>query len=261
MILYFFAFIFGTAVGSFLNVCIFRLPLDQSIIFPSSHCFSCKKPIAFYDNIPLVSFILLKGKCRHCNAHFSYQYPLVELLTGVLALACVLWWGFTINALSIFIFVGALIVITFIDLEHKIIPDVISLPGILYGLIVALLLPRISFVDSLLGVLLGGGSLLLVAGCYYLLTKQEGMGLGDVKLLAMMGAFLGWKSILFIIMIGSITGAVIGVAAMVIKKKDRKYAIPFGPFLSLGAVAYLFFGQEIIYWYMNFQIWLGHIFE
>ena len=261
MILYIFAFIFGTAIGSFLNVCIFRLPLDQSIVTPSSHCFSCKKPISFYDNIPLLSFILLQGKCRHCKVHFSYQYPLVELLTGLFFLACVLKWGFTINALSIFIFIGALIVITFIDFEHKIIPDVISLPGIFYGLLAALVFPRISFVDSLVGGLLGGGSLLLVAGFYYLLTKQEGMGLGDVKLLAMMGTFLGWQSILFIIMIGSITGAVIGVAAMLIKKKDRRYAIPFGPFLSLGAVAYLFYGQEIIYWYMNFQVWLAHIFE
>jgi len=179
----------------------------------------------------------------------------------MVALACVLRWGFTLNTLSIFIFVAALIVITFIDFEHKIIPDVISLPGILYGLLAALVLSRITFVESLLGALLGGGSLLLVAGFYYLLTKQEGMGLGDVKLLAMMGAFLGWQSILFIIMIGSITGAAIGVAAMVIKKKDRKYAIPFGPFLSLGAVAYLFYGQEIIYWYMNFQVWLGNFFK
>jgi leader peptidase (prepilin peptidase)/N-methyltransferase len=185
----------------------------------------------------------------------------VELLTGIVALACVLKWGFTINALSIFIFVAALIVITFIDFEHKIIPDVISIPGILYGLIIALVLQRVSFIDSLLGGLLGGGSLLLVAGVYYLLTKQEGMGLGDVKLLAMMGAFLGWQSILFIIMIGSITGAVIGIAAMVIKKKGRRYAIPFGPFLSLGAVSYLFLGKEIIFWYMNFQIWLVHFFE
>jgi leader peptidase (prepilin peptidase)/N-methyltransferase len=179
----------------------------------------------------------------------------------MVALACFLRWGFTLNALSVFIFVAALIVITLIDFEHKIIPDVISLPGILYGLLAALVLPRITFVESLLGALLGGGSLLLVAGFYYLLTKQEGMGLGDVKLLAMMGAFLGWQSILFIIMIGSITGAAIGVAAMVIKKKDRKYAIPFGPFLSLGAVAYLFYGQEIIYWYMNFQLWLGNFFK
>ena len=260
MILYFFAFIFGTAIGSFLNVCIFRLPLDQSIVTPSSHCFSCKKPIPFYDNIPLVSFILLRGKCRHCGVPFSFQYPVVELLAGFFALACVFRWGFTINALSIFIFIAALIVITFIDFEHKIIPDVISLPGLLYGLLASLIFQRISFVDSLLGGLLGGGSLLLVAGLYYLLTKQEGMGLGAVKLIAMMGTFLGWQSILFIVMIGSITGAMIQLTAMVIKKKGRRYAIPFGPFLSFGAVAYLFYGQEIIYWYMNFQLWLARIF-
>jgi leader peptidase (prepilin peptidase)/N-methyltransferase len=256
-----FAFVFGAVVGSFLNVCIFRLPEDLSIVFPSSHCFSCKKPVAFYDNIPIVSFILLQARCRNCKTPLSYQYPLVELLTGLAALACIVKWGITLNALSIFLFVAALIVITFIDFAHKIIPDVISLPGILYGLLIALVLPKITFLDSLLGALLGGGSLLLVAGVYYLLTKQEGMGLGDVKLLAMMGAFLGWQSILFIIMIGSFTGAVIGIAVMLIKQKDRRYAIPFGPFLSLGAVGYLFYGNEIIYWYMNFQVWITHIFE
>lgn len=261
MIFPLFAFVFGVVVGSFLNVCIFRLPLDQSIVFPSSHCFSCKKPVAFYDNIPLVSFILLQGKCRNCRTPLSYQYPMVELLTGVAALACILKWGITLNALTIFLFVASLIVITFIDFAHKIIPDVISLPGILYGLILSLVLQRITFLDSLLGALLGGGSLLLVAGAYYLLTKQEGMGLGDVKLLAMMGAFLGWESILFIIMIGSFTGALIGIAVMLIKQKDRRYAIPFGPFLSLGAVSYLFYGKEIVSWYMHFQLWLTHIFQ
>ena len=255
-----FAFVFGAVVGSFLNVCIFRLPQEQSIVLPSSHCFSCKRPIAFYDNIPLISFILLQGKCRNCKTPLSYQYPLVELLTGVTSLACIIKWGVTFNALSIFIFIAALIVITFIDFEHKIIPDVISLPGILYGLLLSLVWTRITFLDSLLGVLLGGGSLLLVAGLYYLLTKEEGMGLGDVKLLAMMGAFLGWKSILFIIMIGSFTGAVIGIAVMLIKRKDRRYAIPFGPFLSLVAVCYIFYGQEIIFWYVNIQVWLTQIF-
>ena len=255
-----FAFVFGAVVGSFLNVCIFRLPQEQSIVLPSSHCLSCKRPIAFYDNIPLISFIVLQGKCRNCKTPLSYQYPLVELLTGVTSLACIIKWGVTFNALSIFIYIAALIVITFIDFEHKIIPDVISLPGILYGLLLSLVLSRITFLDSLLGVLLGGGSLLLVAGVYYLLTKQEGMGLGDVKLLAMMGAFLGWKSILFIIMIGSFTGAVIGIAVMLIKHKGRRYAIPFGPFLSLGAVCYIFYGKEIIFWYMNFQVWLTQIF-
>ena len=256
-----FSFIFGAVVGSFLNVCIYRLPLCQSIVSPASHCFACKKPIAFYDNIPLISFLLLQGKCRNCRTPFSYQYPLVELMTGCMSLACLVTWGLTLTAFCTFIFIAALIVVAFIDLEHKIIPDTISLPGIVYGLLLSLLLPRITFLDSILGTVLGGGSLLLVAGVYYLLTKHEGMGLGDVKLLAMMGAFLGWKSILFIIMVGSFTGATIGIVIMLFKRKDRRYAIPFGPFLSLGAVSYLFYGNEIIYWYLQSHLWLRHLFE
>ena len=255
-----FSFLFGAAIGSFLNVCIYRLPEHQSIVRPASHCLSCKQPIAFYDNIPLISFLVLKGKCRNCKIPLSYQYPLVELLTACMSLACLITWGVTLTAFFTFIFIAALIVVTFIDLEHKIIPDIISLPGIVYGLVLSLLLPRITFIDSVLGTAIGGGSLLLVAGVYYLLTKHEGMGLGDVKLLAMMGAFLGWKSILFIIMVGSFTGAIVGIVIMLLKRKDRRYAIPFGPFLSLGAVSYLFYGKEIIYWYLQSHLLLRNLF-
>ena len=250
------SFIFGIILGSFLNVCIHRLPLHQSIVFPVSHCCSCKKPIAFYDNIPLLSFIVLRGACRHCKAPISYQYPLVELLTGFLSLACMMKWGVSLPYAVSLAFCGALIVVTFIDLQHQIIPDSTSLPGILCGLLISLVMPSLSFLDSLLGAALGGGSLLIIAGGYYLLTKQEGMGLGDVKLLAMMGAFLGWQSILFIIMVGSFSGALVGIAVMIKKKKDRRYAIPFGPFLSLGAVSYLLYGQNIIEWYIHLQLWI-----
>ena len=251
-----FAFIFGLILGSFLNVCIYRVPLHQSIVFPVSHCCSCKKPIAFYDNIPLVSFFVLRGACRHCKAAISYQYPIVEFLTGLLSLACMIKWGIGFSYAVSLAFCSALIVVTFIDLQHQIIPDVISLPGIICGLLLSLIIPSLSFLDSLLGAALGGGSLLIVAGAYYLLTRQEGMGLGDVKLLAMMGAFLGWRSILFIIMLGSFTGALVGVVLMIKKKKDRRYAIPFGPFLSLGAVSYLLYGQHIIDWYIHVQLWI-----
>lgn len=248
------AFIFGTMVGSFLNVCVYRIPEGRSIVLPASHCRSCKKPIAFYDNIPLVSFLLLKGKCRHCAAPLSFQYPLVELLTGLLAAACLLKWGAGFTAAIWFIFCAALVVVTFIDLAHQIIPDVISLPGIVCGLLVSLLPGQPGFTGALIGAVLGGGSLYLIRLLYYAVTRQEGMGLGDVKLLAMMGAFLGWKSILFIIMAASFSGALLGIAVMIIKKKDGRYAIPFGPFLSLGAVCYLFCGQEMISWYLNLHL-------
>lgn len=250
------ALVFGLILGSFLNVCIYRIPLRQSIVFPSSHCISCKQPIAFYDNIPLISFVVLRGTCRYCKAPIGYHYLLVELLTGLLSLVCMMKWGLSISYAISFGFCSALIVVSFIDLEHQIIPDSISLPGIVCGLAIALVMPSRSFLDALLGAALGGGSLLLIAGAYYLLTRQEGMGLGDVKLLAMMGAFLGWQSILFIIMVGSFSGALTGVAVMIKKKKDRRYAIPFGPFLSLGAVSFLLYGQEIIDWYIQLQFWI-----
>lgn len=250
-----FSFIFGTFVGSFLNVCIFRLPTHQSVVTPRSHCPSCKHPIAYYDNIPLISFIILRRKCRKCKAAISYQYPLVELLAGLLSLIFTIKCGFTgLNYFVCFTFSAALLAITVIDIKHRIIPDRITLPGIGVGLLISFLVPNLTFLDSLIGTVAGGGSLLLVAGGYYLLTKHEGMGLGDVKLLAMMGAFLGWRSILFIIMVGSFSGALVGITLMTLKKKGRRYAIPFGPFLSLGALSYLLYGREIIHWYIQLQL-------
>jgi leader peptidase (prepilin peptidase)/N-methyltransferase len=254
MMLLILAFIIGTMVGSFLNVCAYRIPEGQSIVLPASHCRACKKPIAFYDNIPLVSFLLLRGKCRHCGAPLSFQYPLVEFLTGLLAAACLLKWGAGYTAALWFAFCAALVVVTFIDLAHQIIPDVISLPGIVCGLLCSLLPDQPGFTSSLIGAAVGGGSLYLIRRVYYAVARQEGMGLGDVKLLAMIGAFLGWKSILFIIMVASFAGALLGIAVMIIKRKDGRYAIPFGPFLSLGAVCYLFCGQEMINWYRNLHL-------
>ena len=252
-----FSFIFGTFVGSFLNVCIFRLPAHQSVVTPSSHCLSCKHPIAFYDNIPLISFIILRGKCRKCKAAISYQYPLVELLSGFLSLIFVIKCGFlSLDYFVYFLFSAALLVITVIDIQHQIIPDIISLPGIAVGLVISFFVPHLTFLDSLIGAVAGGGILLLVAGGYYLFTKREGMGLGDVKLLAMMGAFLGWKSILFIIMVASFSGTLVGITVMLLQKRDRRYAIPFGPFLSLGALSYLLYGRAIIYWYIQLYFWI-----
>jgi len=242
--------IFGALVGSFLNVCISRLPKEESIIWPGSHCPYCKNPILFYDNIPLVSYVLLMGKCRHCKKPISIQYPLIEGITVLSSLFLIIKFDFSLSYLFYFAFVAALIVITVIDLYHQIIPDVISLPGIGVGLIASLILPQITFLNSLFGVLLGGGSLFLVATCYQWLFKREGMGGGDVKLLAMIGAFLGWKVVILIILLSSLIGSITGILIMVVKGKDFKYAIPFGPFLSLGAVISLFYGESLINWYL-----------
>jgi leader peptidase (prepilin peptidase)/N-methyltransferase len=242
--------IFGALVGSFLNVCIFRLPKEESIIWPGSHCPHCNKPIKFYDNIPLISYLLLWGKCRYCKKTISFQYPLIEGITALSSLCLFIKFGPSLSYLFFFAFVAALIVITVIDLYHKIIPDVISLPGIGLGLIASLILPQIAFFNSLIGVLLGGGSLFIVGTLYQWIFKREGMGGGDVKLLAMIGGFLGWKAVILTILLSSLIGSITGILIMVLKGKDFKYAIPFGPFLSLGAVISLSYGEEIIRWYL-----------
>jgi leader peptidase (prepilin peptidase)/N-methyltransferase len=247
---YIVSIIFGALIGSFLNVCIFRLPKEESIITPGSHCPHCKNPIKFYDNIPLFSYFLLKGKCRHCNGPISIQYPLIEGITALSSLVLFMKFGLSLSFLIYFAFVSALIVITVIDLYHQIIPDVISLPGIGVGLLSSLIIPQITFSNSLIGALLGGGSLFLVATLYQWLFKREGMGGGDVKLLAMIGSFLGWKAVILTILLGSLIGSIIGISIIVLKGKDFKYAIPFGPFLSLGAVIALLYGPRIINWYL-----------
>jgi leader peptidase (prepilin peptidase)/N-methyltransferase len=241
--------IFGAIVGSFLNVCICRIPRGESIVTPGSHCPFCKNPIRFYDNIPLVSYFLLRGKCRHCDAPISLQYPLVEGVTALGSFLLFSRFGISWSYLFYFSFIAGLIVITVIDLYHQIIPDVISLPGIGIGFLASFLLPQLTFLNSLIGVLLGGGSLFLVATFYHWLFKREGMGGGDVKLLAMIGAFLGWKAVILTILLSSLIGSVMGVIIMIVKGKDLKYAIPFGPFLSLGAALSLFYGEKIIQWY------------
>lgn len=246
-----FAALFGLVVGSFLNVCICRLPEGQSVVSPPSRCPHCSHRIRWYDNIPLLSYLLLRGRCRGCGARISLQYPLVELLNGILTLLLFLRFGPTLTFAALFLFCSALVVITFIDLEHQIIPDEISLSGIVIGLILSFFLPGQSWLNSLLGILLGGGSLLLVAYLYQLLTGKEGMGGGDIKLLAMMGAFLGWKAIPFIIFASSLVGSLVGITIMLLQKKDSKLAIPFGPYLAFGAVLYIFYGRALIQWYLN----------
>jgi len=244
-------FAFGAILGSFLNVCIVRLPESRSIVHPPSHCPACRAPIAWYDNVPLLSYVVLGGRCRSCRRRISPVYPAVEILTGGLALALWARLGPTAAFAGYLAFAAALVTITFIDLDHRIIPDVISLPGIGAGLAVSFVSPLVTPFDALLGVLAGGGSLLAIAYGYQALRGQEGMGGGDVKLLAMIGAFLGWQSIFVTLMVASVAGSVIGVALMLYRRADTKLAIPFGPFLACGALVYLFFGDRILAFYFG----------
>lgn len=246
-----FAFVFGAVVGSFLNVCIYRLPKDESVVFPPSHCPNCDYRIRWYDNIPILSYLWLRGKCRGCGAPISLQYPLVELLNGLLTLALFLRFGPSFAFLLLFLFCCAMVVVTFIDLEHQIIPDSITLPGIVIGFAASFFIPSHGWLNSLLGILAGGGSLLLVAYGYQFLTKRDGMGGGDIKLLAMMGAFFGWKAILFIVFAASLMGSVIGISIMLAQKKDSTLAIPFGPYLAGAAILYIFYGKRLIFWYLT----------
>ncbi len=250
--LYIAVFIFGTVIGSFLNVCICRIPAGQSVISPASRCPQCGTAIRWYQNVPVFSYLLLRGRCARCGVSISLRYPLVEALTGLLFVWVYLRFEWQWATPVYWVFVAALVVITFIDLDHQIIPDVISLPGIVVGFLTIGLIPWVSWVDSLLGILLGGGSLWLVAEIYFRLTGKEGMGGGDIKLLAMIGAFLGWKAILPIIFLGSLAGSMVGIPLMLIRRKDGKLAIPFGPFLAMGAVVYLLWGRQLLDWYLGF---------
>jgi leader peptidase (prepilin peptidase)/N-methyltransferase len=246
-----FAFLFGAILGSFLNVCIWRIPAKQSIIFPPSHCPQCKARLRPYDNIPLLSYLLLRGRCRACGGRISPRYPLVEALMGILLVLLLQHCGLT-PALAIYtVFVAALVVVTFIDIDHQIIPDSISLPGIPLGVLCAFLGVGPSPLDSVVGLLLGGGLLYAVAAGYQLLTGRDGMGGGDIKLLAMIGAFLGWRGVLVTLLLGSLGGAVVGGVFVVARGGDARVPIPFGPFLALGAVCALFFGDALIGWYLD----------
>ena len=243
-----FAGLFGAIVGSFLNVVILRLPKeDASIVFPASHCPKCETPLSWYENIPVLSYIVQLGKCRHCRTSISLQYPVVELLTAIMAAALVHKFGVTLASAGYFIFVASLIVIIFIDIHLQIIPDVISLPGILLGFLFSFINPYVDWLDSLIGIFAGGGLLYLVAFTYFVLRKKDGMGGGDIKLLAMLGAFLGWQSLPFIIFSSSLTGSIVGILFLTLQKKDAQTRIPFGPFLSLGGLVYLLFSERILF--------------
>ncbi|MBI2399709.1 MAG: prepilin peptidase [Deltaproteobacteria bacterium] len=243
-------FLFGAVVGSFLNVCIYRLPLGMSIVTPPSSCPNCGSRVPFYLNVPILSYLVLAGKCSSCKVSFSARYPAVEALTGLMAVFTFMKFGPSTDALIYFSFISALIVITFIDLDLQIIPDVISLPGIVLGFAASFVLFDLTVLESAIGLIVGGGILFLIAFGYHLITGHEGMGGGDIKLLAMIGAFLGWKGVLLTLLLSSFTGAITGGVLMYAFGKGGRYAIPFGPFLALGAVLHLFFGEKLISWYI-----------
>ncbi len=248
-------FLFGAAVGSFLNVCIYRMEEGASIVWPHSFCPACKTPIKGYDNIPLLSYLLLRGRCRACGSPISIRYPVVEGLTALVFLLLFMFHGPSLDFLSLLIFASLLIVISFIDLDTQIIPDVLSLGGLALGFLLSFVRPGFRVLDSLYGILVGGGILFAVAYGYQRIARREGMGGGDIKLIAMIGAFCGLKGVVFSIMAGSCLGTLVGIPLMIVKGRDTKYAIPFGPFLSLGALLYVFAGARLTAGFLKVFSW------
>jgi leader peptidase (prepilin peptidase)/N-methyltransferase len=242
---------FGFLIGSFLNVCIVRMPKDESVIWPPSHCGSCQAKIKWYWNIPVFSYLILRGRCSSCGAKFSMQYLVVELLTPLL-FALVVWrnpdW---ISVGFHFYFMAGLIISTFVDIEHWIIPDLVTLPGILVGLASSFVLPDHSIIDSLLGLTFGGGSLLLIGTIYSKWKGVEGIGGGDVKLLAMIGAFLGLSGVIVTLVVSSLLGSIYGIALVAIKGGGSKTAVQFGPFLAFAAALAYFAGDQMVEWYLR----------
>ena len=248
---YLLAGLLGALIGSFLNVCIYRLPRHESIVWPGSHCPACGKPIAWYDNIPVISYLLLSGRCRTCRVAIPLRYPVVEAANAIGYLAIL--WQFGLNGTTILyaVLYSALIVVAGTDLSHKVIPNVITMPGVVVGLLGAATVLPVGVINSLLGIVVGGGLLWVLAWASPYLFGKEGMGGGDIKLLALVGAFLGWKPALLTIMIGSLIGSVVGISLIVARIMKRDEYIPFGPFLVVGAVLSMFFAQPLLAWYQG----------
>ncbi len=245
--------LFGLCWGSFLNVVIYRLPRNESVVFPRSSCPNCKSLIRWYQNIPLVSWIVLKRKCANCFAPISWRYPFVELLTGLAFFFVAfrepgLTWAIPFG----FCFFSILIAGTFIDLDHWLLPDKLTLPGIVIGFLGSLFALPVHPIDSALGILFGGGILFSIAWLYYAATKKDGLGGGDIKFLAMVGAFLGVKGALTTLIFSSFAGSILGLFMIGFGKKKTSTAIPFGPFLALGSAVSFFFGETVWQWYFNF---------
>lgn len=274
-LIYAFVFLFGLIIGSFLNVCILRIPTGKSIVMPSSACPKCGALIRAYDNIPVLSYLILRGKCRGCKAKISPIYPLVELLTGLLFVACYFAFGFSVDTLKWAVFSAIMVVLVFTDLRERILPDVVNFTGFGLGLLLSFFVkptdgtalwlsshlfqfpppdPVLSAADALIGATVGSGLLWLVSEAYFKLRGREGMGLGDVKMMLMAGAFLGAKRTLLTIMAGSILGSVIGIAVILARRKEADYELPFGTFLGAGALLVVFFGTPVVNWYQSLLV-------
>jgi leader peptidase (prepilin peptidase)/N-methyltransferase len=241
----------GLAIGSFLNVCIYRVPRGESIVFPASRCTSCGKSLAAYHNIPVVSWLVLRGRCAFCRAPVSARYPAIEALTAIVFALHALFFEPGLLLVVRLAFASVLIVLAFIDLDHRILPNRITLSGVAAGLALSVFLPP-GWRSALLGVAAGGGVLWVIGEAYFRLRGVEGMGMGDVKMLAMVGAFLGWKAVLVTLVLASFTGALVGVIMLRQRENAMKYALPFGTFLSAGALVASLAGDNLVAWYLSF---------
>lgn len=246
------ATIVGAVLGSFLNVCIYRVPLGRSIVFPASACESCKRKLSWYENLPIVSWVALGAKCRTCKAPLSVVHPMVEALTAIMFGAAAWYYGPSLLLLSRLVFGCMLIVLFAIDFEHHLLPNVITLPGTAVGIAFSALTGEPGLTASLIGAVVGGGSLWLIAEAYYRIRHEDGLGMGDVKMLAMIGAFLGWQLTIMTLVMGSLAGSIVGLIIIAARKGDMKYALPFGTFLAMGAALAATVGPGLLTWYLQF---------
>ena len=240
----------GMAIGSFLNVVIHRLPRGESVVSPGSRCPACGYSLRALDNIPVISYLMLLGRCRQCGVRISPRYPLVEIATGALFVLHYFVFGWTPLLAVRLLFAASLVALFAIDLEHHLLPDAITLPGVGAGLLASLFLPP-GIRDALIGVIAGGGVLWLIGEAYYRYSGEEGMGGGDVKMLAMIGAFLGWQLVIVTLVFSSIAGSVIGILLIVTKRGGMKYALPYGTFLAIAALVASLAGAQIVDWYVG----------
>jgi leader peptidase (prepilin peptidase)/N-methyltransferase len=241
----------GACVGSFLNVCIHRLPLRESLVWPASHCTSCNRPLAWYENVPLVSWLVLQGRCRTCKTPISFVYPVVEAVTAAVFVTAFFVYGWTLLLAARLLFACALIVLFVIDLRHRILPNAITLPGIVVGFLLSLALPP-GWLSSAIGVAAGAGVLFLIAEAYFRTRGEEGLGMGDVKMLGMIGAFLGWPLMLLTLVLASLMGSIVGVGMLLAGgRANMKAALPFGTFLAVGAFVGMVAGDAILAWYLS----------
>jgi leader peptidase (prepilin peptidase)/N-methyltransferase len=241
----------GLMLGSFMNVCIYRLPRGLSPVRPRSGCPNCGHMLAWYENVPVVSYLVLRGRCRKCRVAISPMYPIIEAITGAVFLAAYLWYGPSALLIVRLAFAWAMIALFVIDYQHQILPNVITIPGIVIG-ILSNILAGPGWIASIIGAAVGAGSLYAIAEIYYRVRHEEGLGMGDVKMLGMIGAFLGWKLVLLTLVISSFLGSIVGVFVLVSRKESLKYAMPFGTFLAVGALVASVAGDAILDWYLGF---------